>query len=90
MVIVNAMYTLQTHYTCGHFGERKGDVFHCKHCGVEEQADYNAARNVLSRLYDSEINRWQTTEVVKALLLGRISSSVGTAQPGHELQAESC
>ncbi len=90
VVIVNAMYTSQIHYACGHFGKRKGDLFYCKHCGVEEQADYNAARNVLSRLYDSEINRWQTTETVKAILLGRISSSVGTAQPGHELHTEFC
>ncbi len=89
-VEVNAMYTSQIHYVCGHFGERKGDLFYCKHCGVEEQAENNAVRNVLARLYDLMINRWLTTETIKAILLERILSSVGTAQPGHELQTESC
>ena len=51
-------------------GERKGDSFHCID-GVVLQADENAARNVLARLHDSEIDRWTPYQKVKSILLER-------------------
>ena len=35
------------------------------------QADMNAARNVLARLYDNEISRWTPFKIVKSILLKR-------------------
>ena len=39
--------------------------------GVMLQADENAARNILARLYDSEIGRWIPFQKVKSILLER-------------------
>lgn len=40
------------------------------------QADHNAARNILARLYDSDISRYMRAKQVKQILLKR--SSDGT------------
>ena len=46
---VNQAYTSQTCSNCGSCNEenRKGEIFHCKDCGIEIDADYNAAINIL-------------------------------------------
>ena len=46
---VNQAYTSQTCSNCGSCNEenRKGEHFHCKDCGMEIDADYNAAINIL-------------------------------------------
>ena len=84
---VNAAYTSQIDSTNGTLtGKRCGDRFYREN-GDVLQADINAARNVLARLYDSEINRWTPYKQVKALLLKRNScQSVETAQPGFQLR----
>ncbi len=54
-------------------GKRCGDKFYCED-GEVLQADVNAARNVLARLYDQEIDRWTPYKQVKAILLKRTST----------------
>lgn len=71
--IVNAAYTSQICHKCKAFGERKGDVFYCTECKVEYDADYNAAVNILDRLYDDEISRYDSFMKVKKLLQYRSS-----------------
>lgn len=46
---VNQAYTSQTCSNCGSCDENncKGEHFHCKDCGMEIDADYNAAINIL-------------------------------------------
>ena len=51
-------------------GKRRGDLFHCED-GAVLQADENAARNVLARLHDREIDRWTPWQKVKSILLKR-------------------
>ena len=88
VVLVNAAYTSQTCSTCGALGTRKGDAFYCTNveCGVELHADQNAAKNVLSRLHDPQIDRWTNFKKVKSILIERFSRSVETVPPGLELQ----
>ena len=54
--------------------------------GVWNDADINAAINILARLYDSEINLYTSAEKVKEILTKRanavLSASVETAQLG--------
>jgi len=63
-------------------GKRSGDSysrqkfrrnFCLEYCfdGVVLQADENAARNVLARLHDPEIDRWMPFQKVKSILLKR-------------------
>ncbi len=55
LVLVNAAYTSQMDSRHGVLiGQRKGDTFHCAD-GEVMQADENAARNILARLFDPEI-----------------------------------
>lgn len=71
VVLVNPAYTSQMDSRNGGLiGHRKGDQFNC-YDGVVLQADENAARNILARLYDSEIDRWMPFKKVKAILLER-------------------
>jgi hypothetical protein len=50
---------------------------------VTSQSDGNAARNVLARLHDQEIDRWTPWQKVKSILLKLpCATTVGTAQPG--------
>jgi IS605 OrfB family transposase len=80
---VNAAYTSQIDSRNGTLlGKRSGDKFYCEN-GEVLQADVNAARNVLARLYDREIGRWTPYQQVKSILLKRTQChTVGTAQPG--------
>ena len=71
VVLVNSAYTSQMDSRYGVLlGKRNGDSFYC-HDGVVLQADENAARNVLARLYDQEIGRWTPYKKVKSILLKR-------------------
>ena len=72
--LINASYTSQTDSETGCFtGTRKGDRFYCEN-GVVYQADENAAKNVLARLYDSEISRWTSYKLVKSIVCKRTDS----------------
>lgn len=65
---VNAAYTSQIDSSTLCFtGYRCGDLFY-QESGDCIQADYNGARNVLSRKYDTEITRWMKANTVKSIL----------------------
>jgi IS605 OrfB family transposase len=71
VILVNSAYTSQMDSRDGTLsGKRRGDSFHCED-GVVLQADENAARNVLARLHDQEIDRWTPWKNVKSILLKR-------------------
>ncbi|WP_221914010.1 RNA-guided endonuclease TnpB family protein [Thiorhodospira sibirica] len=71
VVLVNPAYTSQMDSRTGCLdGKRQGDQFYCSD-GVVLQADQNAARNVLARLYDPDIERFTPFKRVKAILLER-------------------
>lgn len=71
LVLVNAAYTSQIDSRNGCLlGRRDGDRFHCFD-GEVLQADENAARNVLARLHDPEIDRWTPYKTVRSILLTR-------------------
>ena len=71
VILVNSAYTSQMDSRYGvRLGKRNGDSFYCFD-GVVLPADENAARNVLARLYDSEIDRWTPFQQVKSILLER-------------------
>lgn len=73
--IVNAAYTSQMDSITGRLeGERRGDKFYRAN-GDVIQADVNAARNVLARLYDADITRYMPHGEVKRILLGRFSGA---------------
>ncbi len=74
MVIVNAAYTSQMDSRYGILlGERSGDKFY-GFDGVVLDADTNAARNVLARLDDPEIQVYQPHTQVKTILLKRTAA----------------
>jgi len=71
VILVNSAYTSQMDSRHGVLlGKRNGDSFYCFD-GVVLQADENAARNVLARLHDMEIDRWTPWQKVKSILLER-------------------
>ena len=71
LAIVNAAYTSQMDSRFGVLlGQRRGDAFYCFD-GEVLQADANAARSVLSRLYDQEIQLYTPYWKVKDILLRR-------------------
>jgi len=46
---VNEAYTSQTCSRCGNKGLRVGGLFECPHCGLNLNADYNGAKNIMKR-----------------------------------------
>jgi len=71
VILVNSAYTSQMDSRHGVLmGKRNGDSFYCFD-KVVLQADENAARNVLARLHDQEIDRWTPFQKVKSILLKR-------------------
>ena len=84
LVLVNPAYTSQIDSRTGLLQDtRRGDRFHGLD-GVVLNADTNAARNILGRLYDDEITPYTPYQAAKALLLDGIGTPVGTAPPGLE------
>ena len=68
---VNAAYTSQVDSRYGTLlGQRNGDTFYCFD-GVVQDADTNAARNILARQGDKEISLYTPYKQVKAILLRR-------------------
>ncbi len=75
VVLVNPAYTSQIDSRTGRLdGKRQGDRFYCSD-GVVLQADQNAARNVLARLFDPDIDRFTPFKRVKAILLERTEAT---------------
>ena len=71
LVFVNCAYTSQTDSRYGVLlGHRNGEKFHCFD-GVVLHADENAARNILARKDDPEIQVWTPYEKVKSILQKR-------------------
>ncbi len=84
LVLVNPAYTSQIDSRTGLLqGTRRWDRFYGLD-GVVLDADTNAARNILARLYDDEITRYTPFREVKRLLRDRSGTTVGTAPPGLE------
>lgn len=70
---VNAAYSSQTCPACGWVDpqNREGDIFRCRKCGFEADADRVAAVNARARLRDDEITRYTPKGKVKEILLRR-------------------
>ena len=84
LVLVNPAYTSQIDSRTGLLqGERRWDRFYGLD-GVVLDADTNAARDILARLYDDEITLYTPFREVKRLLQDRSGTTVGTAPPGLE------
>ena len=84
LVLVNPAYTSQIDSRTGLLqGARRWDRFYGLD-GVVLDADTNAARNILARLYDDEITLYTPFREVKRLLRDRNGTTVGTAPPGLE------
>ena len=84
LVLVNPAYTSQIDSRTGLLqGTRRGDRFYGLD-GVVLDADTNAARNILQRLYDDGITLYMPYREVKRLLLDRSGTPDGTAHPGLE------
>ncbi len=84
LVLVNPAYTSQIDSRTGLLqGTRRGDRFYGLD-GVVLDADTNAARNILQRLYDDGIALYTPYREVKRLLLDRSGTPDGTAHPGLE------
>lgn len=67
LVIVNAAYSSQICAPCQVFGIRKGRIFYCAQCGVEYDADINAATGVCIRDGDPEITRYTSHAEVRRI-----------------------
>jgi IS605 OrfB family transposase len=77
LCLVNAAYTSQIDSTTGLLlGKRRGDQFYCASGDVLD-ADINAARNILARMYDNEIHLYMPFAQVKAILARRTGQRLG-------------
>ncbi len=87
---VNAAYTSQWLQCdeCGSedFGNRCGDVIHCKHCGAVYASDRKAAENILDRKSDSEIETWMSHWKVRSILLKRVCVRKGSQESDSRLR----
>ena len=84
LVLVNPANTSQIDSRTGLLqGKRNWDRFYGLD-GVVLDADTNAARNILARMYDDEITLYTPFPEVKRLLRERSGTTVGTAPPGLE------
>ena len=90
LVLVNPAYTSQIDSRTGLLqGQRRWDRFYGLD-GVVLDADTNAARNILARMYDEEITLYTPFREVKRLLRDRTGTPVGTAPPGLESARMAC
>lgn len=65
---VDAAYTSQTCYQCGHIAAENRptrDAFRCVSCGHQEHADLNAAKNILNRAQFRAVQTLGDTETLK-------------------------
>ena len=87
-VLVSSAYTSQLDSMTGLLhGERVGDKFYRVN-GDVLQADHNAARNVLARLFDKDIGRFTPYQEVRRILLARSPAELTVNR--HELQPKGC
>lgn len=71
---VNPAYTSQLCSYCGRFGERglNKKEFHCDFCGLQMDADINAAKNIKERAKDKAITLYTNAKNVRDILTARI------------------
>ena len=62
---VNPAYTSQIHHKCKTFGERNYEVFTCPKCNEKEDADINAAKNILARKYEKQITKYTPVKTIE-------------------------
>ena len=62
---VNPAYTSQIHHKCKTLGIRKYDDFFCSKCNEHEDADINAAKNILARKYETKITKYTSVGKIK-------------------------
>ena len=62
---VNPAYTSQIHHKCKTLGTRKYEDFFCTKCNEHEDADINAAKNILARKYEKQITKYTPVEKIK-------------------------
>lgn len=62
---VNPAYTSQIHHKCKTLGIRKYADFFCSKCNEHEDADINAAKNILARKYEKQITKYTPVKTIK-------------------------
>lgn len=62
---VNPAYTSQIHHKCKTLGTRKYEDFYCSKCNKHEDADINAAKNILARKYETQITKYTAVKTIK-------------------------
>lgn len=63
---VNPAYTSQIHHKCKTLGTRQFETFTCPKCNETEDADINAAKNILDRKYETKITKYTPVKTIKA------------------------
>ena len=63
---VNPAYTSQIHHKCKTLGTRNFETFTCPKCKEKEDADINAAKNILARKYETKITKYTPLKTIKA------------------------
>jgi transposase len=93
VVVVNPAYTSQECSRCSHTeaGNRNGEVFQCRKCGLQTNADTNASINIMRRSHDRRITakmtHWQVAAVLgvvrapKGALTSPTPSGIGPPVP---------
>ena len=72
---VNPAYISQIHHKCKTLGTRKYEDFYCSKCNEHEDADINAAKNILARKYEKQITKYTPVEKIKKYYQSKESSS---------------
>ena len=72
---VNAAYTSQTCDSCGHFGVRKDNMFHCLNCDKVVYSGFVAACNICDRKYDTDITLHTKPSDVLRIINERLSDT---------------
>ena len=62
---VNPAYTSQIHHKCKTLGQRNYETFTCSKCNEIEDADINAAKNILARKYEKQITKYTPVKKIK-------------------------
>ena len=62
---VNPAYTSQIHHKCKTLGQRSFETFTCPKCNEKEDADINAAKNILARKYEKHITKYTPVKTIK-------------------------